>query len=85
MTLQEISDYCNDKIDKNGEFIRITFYEIRVKYGLSEKETDKFLELVKNKFENEGYNVYFTDAKYRYKEAKMTVQPNELMIAVKEE
>lgn len=35
------------------------------------------------KFENMEYNVYFTDAEYTYQNARMTVQPNELMIAIK--
>ncbi len=83
MTMFEISNYLDNKINENEEFIRITFYEIRVKYDLTEKETQTFLELAKNKFENMGYNVYFTDEKYKFKNSIMTVQPNELMIAIK--
>lgn len=64
MTMQEFVDYLDKKIEQNENFIRITFYEIRVKYGLSEKQTENFLEIAKNKFENMGYYVYFTDAKY---------------------
>ncbi len=52
--------------------------------GVATVETNTLLELAKNKFENMGYSVYFTDAKYTYQNARMTVQPNELMIAVKE-
>ena len=80
MTMQEFVDYLDKKIEQNENFIRITFYEIRVKYGLTEKETNT----LKNKFENIGYSVYFTDAKYTYQNARMTVKPNELMIAIKE-
>lgn len=83
MTIKELEDYLDRKIQENEDFIRITFFEIRVKFGLSEDETQEVLELIKNKFENMGYNVYFTDAKYEYKQAKMTVQTNELMIAIK--
>jgi predicted RND superfamily exporter protein len=84
MTIQEITNYIDKKINENESFIRITFFEIRVKYGLSEKETDTFLELAKNKFENMGYNVYFTGAKFIYDNSNRTVQPNELMIAIKD-
>ncbi len=84
MTMKEVADYFDKKLQQSEEFIRITFYEIRIKYGLTENETDQFLEIAKNKFENMGYNVYFTNAKYKYKQAIMTVQPNELMIAIKE-
>ncbi len=84
MTILEVSDYLNKKINESGDFIRITFYEIRVKYNLSTEETDTFLKVAKNKFENLGYNVYFTNAKYEYKNDKRIVQPNELIIAIKD-
>ena len=35
MTMQEFVDYLDKKIEQNENFIRITFYEIRVKYGLT--------------------------------------------------
>ena len=85
MTMQEFINYLDEKIEQNENFIRIPFYDLRVKYGLNEKETNARLELAKNKFENMGYSVYFTDEKYTYRNANMTVQSNELMIAIKEQ
>ena len=85
MTMQEFIDYLDKKIEENENFIRIPFYDLRVKYGLSENETNARLELAKNKFENMGYRVYFTDEKYTYRNANMIVQLNELMIAIKEQ
>lgn len=79
-----IEQTLKDKLNNNSEFIRYTFYELRVKYNLSEPDTDKFLDLVRTKLQNENYRVYFTGAKFEYKDAKMKVQDNELMIAVKE-
>ena len=35
-------------------------------------------------FENHGYKVYFTNARYEYNGGTQNVQPNELMIAFKE-
>lgn len=84
MTMQEFGDYLDRKIEENEKFIKITFYEIRVKYDLTEKETNLFLELAKNKFENIGYRVYFTGEKYIYQNEYKIVQSNELMIAIKE-
>lgn len=72
------------KIKNNPNYIRYTFYELRVKYNLSEEDTDRFLFLIRTKLENEDYKVYFTGAKFEYNNAKITVQDNELMIAVKE-
>lgn len=73
-----------DKLIKNLNYIRYTFYELRVKYNLSEQDTDRFLYLIRTKLENENYKVYFTGAKFVYKDTNISVQPNELMIAIKE-
>ena len=80
-----IETTLEEKMMKNTEFIRYSFYELRVKYNLSEQDTDRFLELIRTKLQNENYKVYFTGTRFKYKDAKMKVQYNELMIAVKEE
>lgn len=79
-------NYINTKIEQSEDenFIRYTFYELKVKNNLNDEEIDRFLRINKDYFENKGYNVYFTGAKFVYKNANMTVQPNELMIAIKE-
>ena len=74
-----------EKMNENDEYIKYTFYELRVKYNLSEQETDRFLELIRIKLQNQNYNVYFTGATFEYKNARIKVQENELIIAVKEE
>ena len=38
-----------EKMNENDEFIKYTFYELRVKFNLSEQETDRFLELIRIK------------------------------------
>lgn len=77
-------NYISSKEKENPNYIRYTFYELRVKNNLSEKEVDEFLRINKDYFENKGYNVYFTGARFVYNNANMTVQPNEMMIAIKE-
>lgn len=84
MNLKFIEQYINNKILENEEYVRITFYDLRVKNNLTIEEVENFIELERNKFENMGYKVYITDDKYEYKQAKMTVQLNEIMIAIKE-
>lgn len=74
----------HEKELENSDYIRYTFYELRVKYNRSEKEVDEILEINKNYFENKGYNVYFTGARFVYQNANRLVQPNELMIVIKE-
>lgn len=83
MTLEFVDTYINQKINSNEQFIRFTFYELRVKSDLTEEETNKFLELAKNKFENMQYEVYFIGDTYEYQGEIKEVEQNELMIAIK--
>ena len=83
MTLDFVTDYINRKLIENEDIIRYTYYELRVKNNLTEDEVQKFLELNKTYLENKNYKVYFTGAKFEYDNANRTVQPNELMIAIK--
>ena len=86
MTDAFVMNYINKKIaeSENENFIKYSFYELKVKNNLTDEEISKFLKINKDFFENKGYNVYFTDAQYTYNNSRMTVQPNELMIAIKE-
>ena len=71
---------------KEANFKRIELSNsIRVKNNLSEQDTDKFLSLTRTKLENKNYKVYFSHARFTYKNANMMVQANELIIAIKEE
>ena len=73
------------KIAENENFIRFTFFELRVKNNLSEDETEEFLRLAKTWLENKEYEVYVGNARYTYNNANQNVQPNELLIAFKNE
>ncbi|MBO5096566.1 MAG: hypothetical protein J6B98_06805 [Bacilli bacterium] len=84
MTMQEITEYLDDKIAKNQNEIIITFYEIRVKMNLSEEDTEYLLKIYTTRLQNLGYKVYLTGEKFVYAEANRTVQSNQLMIAIKE-
>lgn len=84
MTLEEITNYINNKINENDNILIFSFYEIRIKLNLSEQQTDEFLKLSKTRLENLGYKVYFTGAKYTYENIQKEVQANELMVAIKE-
>lgn len=83
MTMQEVGEYLEQKIAREKGFVKITFYEIRVKYNLTKEETNYFLGIAKNKFENMGYSVYFTNDTFEYNGIKMKVPLNELMVAIK--
>ena len=85
MTNEFITNYISNKMSEKTDFIRITFYELRIKNNLSEEDTDEFLRLVMTYLENKGYDVYVGNARYTYKNANQNVQPNELLVAFKNE
>lgn len=83
MTLEFIENNINNKINKNEDFIKYTFYELRVKENLTEEEMYSFLSLAKTKLENIGYKVYRTGQKYFYDYQEKTVKSNELLVAIR--
>lgn len=83
MTLEFIDNNINNKINKNAEFIKYTFYELRVKENLTEEELYNFLALAKTKLENIGYKVYRTGQKYFFDYQEKIVKSNELLVAIK--
>lgn len=85
MSMQEITEYLDNKIEKNENIIEVTFFEVRVKMNLSEEETQEFLRLCKTRLENLGYQVFFTGARYNYGGKNKIVEINNLMIAIKEQ
>ena len=46
MTTEFVTNYIDKKLNENDNFIRYTFYELRVKNNLSEEEVDEFLDLI---------------------------------------
>ena len=72
------------KEKENEDYIRYSYYELKVKDNLSEEEIDEVLRISRDYFENKGYKVYFTNAKFEYQNAKRKVEINEYMIAFKE-
>lgn len=87
MTDAFVINYINEKMNnvKNTNYIVYTFYELKIKNNLSDEEIDRFLKINKDYFENNGYNVYFTGARFTYKNTNILVQDNQYMIAVKDD
>lgn len=83
MKLYIVDNLINKKMDENENFIKITFYEVRIKMNLSAKETEEFLHFARIKLENNYYNVYLTGEEYEYNGKKYVVEDNELMCAIK--
>ena len=79
-----IDELIEEKLAIDDNFLRFTFFEVRVKKGVKEEEEKEFAQLAGIKLTNMGYTVYFQDQKFIYKEAKRRVQINELIIAIKD-
>ena len=75
----------DSKIAENKNFIRFTFYELRVKHNLSEEDTNEFLRLCMSSLDKKGYEVYIGNARYSYNNGNQYVQPNELLVTFKNE
>ena len=79
-----IDQLISTKLTEDENYLRFSFYEVRVKGKVEESEEKRFLELAKTKLNNMGYNVYLENDEFIYNDANMRVQPNELLIAIKE-
>lgn len=83
MTLEEINNYINKKINDNENIIIFTFYELRVKLNLTEGETINFIQLTKTRLENLGYKTFLTGERFLFNDTTLAVKDNELLVAIK--
>lgn len=83
MTLEFLNELIEYKINQSKDFIKLTFYELRVKYNLSEDDINVAIKLITQKLINYGYNVYLTGEKYTYNSTRSIVPTNILLIAIK--
>lgn len=81
--IEKIETTLNEKMKKNENYIRYSYYEVNVKYTKSEEDKKLFIELLTNKLENNNYIVYKTGQRFNYNDASILVQNNEELIAIK--
>lgn len=83
-----IETTLKEKIINDPNYIRYTFYEVNIKYpneyGIEKQDLGMFLQLLRTKLKNNNYHVYTEGQKFEYKDANITVQSNEVLVAVKE-
>lgn len=88
MTEKQLKAFIINLIDQKKQqdenFIRYSFFELKVENRLTEKEIDEVLRVSRDYFENKGYKVYFTNAEFEYKNKRRKVESNEFLIAFKE-
>lgn len=81
--IELIENTLQEKIKKDENFIKYSFYEVNVKYHLSKNDIYTFLHFLKIKLNNNNYKVYFEGQKYNYKNKEFVVGKNETIIAIK--
>lgn len=65
MTDKFIFSFIESKQKENPEFIRYSYYELNIKYNLTNEEIDQVLKVSRDYFENKNYKVYFTNTRYK--------------------
>ncbi len=84
MSLDEITDFLDNKIEEDSSKVVIGFYELKVKQNLTDEQVLKTLYLISTRLMNLGYKVYKTDEKYVYNQKEYVVQSNQLLVGIKE-
>ena len=73
-----------EKESENKDYIEYSYYELKIKANLSEKQIDEVLRVSRDYFENKNYYVYFTNAEFEYNGEKRKVEINDYMVAIKQ-
>ena len=77
-----------EKKINNQNYIRYSFYEINVKYpkeyGVEKQDLGMFLQQLRKRLKEENYHIYTEGQRFEYDNAKITVQSNEVLVAVKQ-
>ena len=83
LDLAKINTYLENKLKSNDSKIIYTYYEVKFKLNISNKDETTFLKIARDKLQEYGYDVYFTNAKYKYNDKIYTVESNKMIVAIK--
>lgn len=83
LDLAKINTYLENKLKSNNSKIICTYYEVKFKLNISNRDETTFLKIARDKFQEYGYDVYFTNAHYKYDNKINIVESNEMLIAIK--
>lgn len=80
---KKVDDYLKQKLEKNSDIIICYYFEIKTKVGVLKKDENLFLRYARDRLEEQGYDCYFTNAKYKYNNQEKIVESNESIVAIK--
>ena len=83
MNLIEITDLIEHKIEQNPNKIVFSFFEMKIKLGLSDSVIEATIDLIATRLTNIGYKVYKTGETYIFQDNKYIVETNELLVGIK--
>lgn len=85
MSLEQITKLIDNKIEQEESKVVVSFYELKVKEDLSDEELEVIVNLIATRLTNMKYEVYQTGEKYTYRGKELTVETNELIVALRKE
>ncbi len=83
MNLIEITDLIEHKIEQNPNKIVFSFFEMKIKLGLSDSVIEATIDLIATRLTNIGYKVHKTGETYIFQDNKYIVETNELLVGIK--
>lgn len=83
LNMEKVNNYLNEKLKTKDDIIICLYFEVKTKADVSLKDENLFLRYARDVFEQNGYDVYFTNAKYRYNNEEKIVKSNESIVAIK--
>lgn len=84
MSLEQITNLIDKKIEKEESKVVVSFYELKIKENLSDEELERAIKLISTRLTNMKYAVYQTGEKYIYEGKEKIVERNELIVAIKD-
>lgn len=84
MTVDFVNQYLERKIEENEECIICSYFDLRGRNNVPDKELGLFRYYATNKLTNMGYKVFYHGQQYMYKGVAYIVKENIELIAIKE-
>lgn len=83
MELEEITEFIDNKIREDSNKVVVSFFELKVKKGLTNERLLSTTNLMAIKLSNMGYKVYRTGQRYIYENKEHIIENNVLLVAIK--
>lgn len=83
LDMEKVNNYLREKLKDKEDIIICLYFEVKTKADVSLKDEKLFLRYARTVFEQNGYDVYFTNTKYRFNNEEKIVKSNESIVAIR--